>query len=66
MKAPLLAFHGELDQVIPIAQGKALFAAATSPKQCFYFPQFSHNDFDTALLSQHVLDFAKEQRLIQP
>lgn len=56
VKIPLLLFHGEKDTVIPIIQGQTLFAAANTPKQAFFFPQFSHNDFDSAILSAHVLN----------
>ena len=60
VKAPLLLFHGELDQTIPIAMGRALLGAATSAKQGFFFPNGSHNDFDSHVISAHVLDFAKQ------
>ncbi len=66
VKAPLLLFHGERDLTIPVRQGEALFAAATSPKRSFYFPDIAHNDFDSGVISAHVLDFAKEQHLITP
>jgi fermentation-respiration switch protein FrsA (DUF1100 family) len=64
VKAPLLLFHGERDRTIPIVQGKTIFEAAVSPKQAFYFPDRSHNDFDSKVISEHVLDFAKEYHLI--
>jgi uncharacterized protein len=64
VKAPLLIFHGELDPVIPVAHGKSLFGAATSAKRAFFLPQVAHNDFDSGLISSHVLDFVREHRLI--
>jgi len=64
VKAPLLLFHGERDSVIPIRMGKAVFAAATAPKQAFYFPRVDHNDFDNFVLAEHVLEFLKTYRLI--
>lgn len=64
VKAPLLLFHGELDDTIPLAHGKQLFGAATSVKQAIYFPKINHNDFDTTLISEHVLAFAQEHHLI--
>ena len=64
VKAPLLLFHGERDNVIPIAHGKAVFAAAGADKQAFFFPQTGHNDFDSAVISEHVLAFAKTHNLI--
>ena len=65
VKAPLLLFHGELDNVIPIAHGKAVLAAATSSKEGIFFPKTGHNDFDTAVISEHVLHFAQKYNLIQ-
>lgn len=62
--SPLLIFHGERDDTIPIAHGKALLALARAQKKAFFFPQVSHNDFDSGVISAHVLDFAKEHRLI--
>lgn len=64
IKAPLLLFHGELDQTIPIAHGKALFDAAPEPKQAIFFPYIGHNDFDSAEISAHVLVFARQYHLI--
>lgn len=65
VKAPLLLCHGELDRTIPISHGKALFAAATSPKHSLFFPHISHNDFDSETISSHVLDFARKYNLIE-
>ncbi len=66
LKAPLLLLHGELDQTIPVRQGRMLFSAVASPKKAIYFPHVNHNDFDSGVISAHVLDFAKEHRLIAP
>ena len=65
VKAPLLLFHGERDTVIPIRHGRELFAAATSPKRAFFMPNVAHNDFDSSVISAHVLDFAKEHQLVK-
>lgn len=65
VQAPLLMFHGELDQTIPAAHGRQVFEAAAGPKQAFFFPQVSHNDFDSALISEHVSAFARAHHLIQ-
>ncbi len=64
VKAPLLLFHGHLDDTIPLAHGKAVFDAATSLKQAIFFPEKNHNDFDSAVISEHVLAFAKAHRII--
>jgi abhydrolase domain-containing protein 17 len=42
---PILVMHGERDEVIPFAHGKALFAAAAEPKRFFPVPDARHNDF---------------------
>jgi len=64
VKAPLLLFHGDRDVVIPVAHGHAVLAAATSPKDAFFFPENGHNDFDSAVISEHVLHFADKYHLI--
>ena len=64
VKAPLLLFHGENDHVIPIAHAKILFAAANQPKKAEYFPGIKHNNFDTAILSEHVLDFCRTYKIL--
>ncbi|MDX1975507.1 MAG: alpha/beta fold hydrolase [Rickettsiales bacterium] len=65
VKAPVLFFHGELDQVIPIQQGKALFDASPSLKRAYYFPQVGHTDFDPAIQTAHIIEFAKEYKIIR-
>jgi len=42
--APLLMVNGANDQVIPPAQGRALFELANEPKQMRTFPGRGHND----------------------
>jgi len=66
VKAPLLLFHGERDETIPIRMGKAVFAAATSPKEAVYFPEGGHADFDSFVLAEHVWEFAEKYRLTTP
>jgi hypothetical protein len=36
--------HGERDEVVPPAQGRALFEAAPGPKGMQVFPGVGHND----------------------
>lgn len=41
---PLLVIHGEDDEVVPLAEGEALVAAAKSPKEFWKVPDGHHND----------------------
>lgn len=41
---PLLVIHGEDDEVIPVAMGRAVYAAANAPKQIVTFPGAGHSD----------------------
>jgi uncharacterized protein len=42
--APLLVVHGEADEVIPVAMGRAVYAAAKGPKEIVTFPGAGHSD----------------------
>lgn len=64
VRAPLLVFHGERDNVIPVAHGKALFTASPSLKRAHYFPEIAHNDFNFDIITKHLLEFAREHKLI--
>jgi fermentation-respiration switch protein FrsA (DUF1100 family) len=44
LRAPLLLLHGEEDEIVPLAQGRALFEAAPEPKQLRVFAGVGHND----------------------
>jgi fermentation-respiration switch protein FrsA (DUF1100 family) len=44
LKAPLLVLHGDRDDIVPLSQGEALFAAAPEPKRMQVFPRVGHND----------------------
>ncbi len=62
--SPLLILHGEQDTIVPVEDGKALFAAAPYPKTVVYFPLKGHNDFDNEKLLEELLTFSKETKLI--
>lgn len=64
VKAPLILFHGEKDDVIPVEHGRTVFAAATSQKEAYFFPNTGHNDFDNNVISEHLLHFAEKYKLI--
>ena len=42
--APLLVVQGEADEIIPVSQGRAVFAAANEPKEIVTFPGAGHAD----------------------
>ena len=44
LRAPLLVLHGERDEVVPLAHGRALFDAAPGPKRMEILPGLGHND----------------------
>ena len=44
VKAPLLVLQGEMDEVVPISMGRAVFAAANEPKTLKTFPGAGHSD----------------------
>jgi fermentation-respiration switch protein FrsA (DUF1100 family) len=41
---PVLIIHGEHDEVIPVAMGRRLYAAAPEPKELYIIPGAHHND----------------------
>ena len=63
LAAPLLVFHGEKDEVVPVRYGRALFAAAPEPKQAIYFADVGHCGFDAdRLAGSDRRDFRKAPR----
>jgi len=44
LKAPLLIFHGDRDQIVPWQMGNELFERASSAKQFYSIPGAGHND----------------------
>ena len=48
IRIPVLVSHGDPDPVIPIEEGRALFAAANEPKKLLIVPGGGHNVFGSA------------------
>jgi uncharacterized protein len=46
LQTPLLIVHGEVDDVVPVAMGRRLFAAANEPKEIVTLPGAGHNNHD--------------------
>jgi fermentation-respiration switch protein FrsA (DUF1100 family) len=44
IRAPLLSFHGDRDEIIPLKLGRSLFDAAPEPKRFIEIPGAGHND----------------------
>jgi hypothetical protein len=44
VQAPLLVMHGDRDDIVPLSEGQALFAAARAPKEIFVVEGGGHND----------------------
>jgi fermentation-respiration switch protein FrsA (DUF1100 family) len=44
IRAPLLLFHGDRDEIIPLKLGRSLFDAAAEPKYFVEIPGAGHND----------------------
>ncbi len=48
LQAPLLSLHGDRDDVVPLSEGLALFAAAPEPKRLHVFEGLGHSELVTA------------------
>jgi fermentation-respiration switch protein FrsA (DUF1100 family) len=57
IKIPLLIIQGTSDEVIPVAQGKALYAAAKGPKVAHFVPGAGHSDLYQYGEADMVMDF---------
>ena len=44
VSCPLLILHGDLDRVVPVAQGRKLYDAAREPKRFYVIERAAHND----------------------
>jgi fermentation-respiration switch protein FrsA (DUF1100 family) len=44
LRAPLLSFHGDRDDIVPLALGRRLFEAAPEPKEFVTLRGAGHND----------------------
>lgn len=49
VNAPILILHGTQDKLIPVDQGRALFAAAHDPKQLTIVPEAGHENVQKVL-----------------
>jgi pimeloyl-ACP methyl ester carboxylesterase len=61
IRMPVLVSHGDPDPVIPLEEGRALFAAANEPKKLLIIPGGGHNVFGSAgkIYLDQVEDFIR-------
>jgi len=57
VKAPLLIQHGDADTIIPVDQGRALFAMANEPKQLVIVPGEGHDIINEAKIWAREAEF---------
>ena len=66
IEAPLLVVHGARDTIIPIAHGRALFAAARHPKTFVELPDRGHGDMAGPAFEAGLVDFLGSLALSRP
>ena len=59
VRTPLFVIHGERDGTIPVRFGRALFAAASEPKEAMWLPDAGHGVIEQFSVDAAVLDFLK-------
>ena len=60
VRYPLLVLHGEHDEMIPISQGRAVYAAAPEPKRFVVLRGSGHNNRPGDGGDSHLLEFLRE------
>jgi fermentation-respiration switch protein FrsA (DUF1100 family) len=64
VKVPLLIQHGDADMVIPVDQGRALYAMANEPKEIAILPGEGHGAIGTPEVWAHEVEFFRERMKI--
>ena len=60
VRSPVLVIHGARDQIIPLAMGQAVFAAAPQPKRLWVAPDAGHIDLVEAGAIEAAAEFVSE------
>lgn len=60
ISSPILIFHGTKDPIVPYAEGKKLFDAATSPKKLITIEGAGHLNFGEEFLLNEIEKFLQE------
>jgi hypothetical protein len=58
LRAPALIVHGDMDDIVPVAHGHALFAAAPGPRRLRIVPGAGHNDLVDTMGSAYGTEVA--------
>ena len=68
VRVPVLVSHGDPDPVIPLDEGRALYAAANQPKHFSIFPGAGHNVFGSAgeVYLDHLTEFIRDALAYSP
>lgn len=61
VRAPILIFRGEHDEIVPPALGRELFDAAKEPKEFWSVPEAGHNDLYRHGAAEAVIDFLRRR-----
>jgi uncharacterized protein len=59
LRAPLLVFHGDRDEIVPVGHAEALFEAAPEPKRLQVIEGAGHNDLVTGAGDQWAAAIAR-------
>lgn len=63
---PLFVVHGERDEVVPVRFGRALFAAASEPKEALWLPGAGHGVIGQQVVDAAVVDFLRRKGVAPP
>ncbi|HXQ53555.1 MAG TPA: alpha/beta hydrolase [Stellaceae bacterium] len=58
VRGPILVAQGGRDDIVPVAQGRALFVAAPEPKEIWLAPDAGHNDLEDFGVVETAIAFA--------
>jgi hypothetical protein len=66
LRSPLLVIHGDRDDIVPVAHGRALFEAAPQPKRIEIVRGAGHNDLLEAMGASYGTTIAEWARTLAP
>jgi hypothetical protein len=66
LRSPLLVIHGDRDDIVPMAHGRALFEAAPRPKRVEIVRGAGHNDLLEAMGASYGTTIAEWARTLAP